>query len=157
MLIAFTVGIGFVAGLRTMTAPAVVVWAARLGWLKLVGTPFAFLAHPASLIIFSLLAVGELAADKLPSAPSRKSPGPFAARIWFGSLCGGALWMGAGAAGFVGLGLGAVGAVLGTVIGHALRTGIVRALDLPDLPVALLEDAIALGGGFWLASRAKQL
>ena len=34
--------IGVVAGLRSMTPPAAVSWAARLGWLHLEGTPLAF-------------------------------------------------------------------------------------------------------------------
>ena len=38
--------IGVVAGLRAMTAPAAVSWAARLGWLNLQGTPLAFWAPP---------------------------------------------------------------------------------------------------------------
>ena len=35
--------IGVVAGLRALTAPAAVSWAAHLGWLKLEGTWLAFL------------------------------------------------------------------------------------------------------------------
>ena len=35
--------IGIVAGLRAMTAPAAVSWAARLGWLDLSGSWLAFL------------------------------------------------------------------------------------------------------------------
>ena len=30
-------GIGVVAGLRSMTAPAIVAWAAHLGWISLSG------------------------------------------------------------------------------------------------------------------------
>ena len=37
--------IGIVAGLRAMTAPAAVSWAAPLGWLPLQGTSLAFLGH----------------------------------------------------------------------------------------------------------------
>ena len=39
--------IGVVAGLRAMTAPAAVAWAAHLGWLPVAGTPVAFMAHVA--------------------------------------------------------------------------------------------------------------
>jgi hypothetical protein len=35
--------IGFIAGLRSLTAPAVVSWAARLGWIHLGNSPLAFL------------------------------------------------------------------------------------------------------------------
>ena len=37
--------IGVIAGLRTMTAPAAVSWAARLGWLELGQTNLAFLGY----------------------------------------------------------------------------------------------------------------
>src|SRR5580704_8228941 len=35
----FALGIGFAAGLRALTPPAVVAWAAHLGWLNLNNTP----------------------------------------------------------------------------------------------------------------------
>lgn len=37
--------IGFIAGLRAMTAPAMVSWAAHFGWLDLSGTSLAFLGN----------------------------------------------------------------------------------------------------------------
>ena len=45
MLLSLTLAllIGIVAGLRAMTAPAAVSWAAHLGWLELSGTWLAFL------------------------------------------------------------------------------------------------------------------
>ena len=45
--------IGLVAGLRAMTAPAAVSWAARLGWLNLQGTPLAFLGAAVTPWIFT--------------------------------------------------------------------------------------------------------
>src|SRR5260370_8374971 len=80
--------IGVIAGLRSMTAPAVVSWAAHLGWLHLENTPLAFLGSRYVPCILSVLAIGELIADKLPKTPSRKTPGPFAARILTGALSG---------------------------------------------------------------------
>src|SRR5579862_860527 len=83
--------IGVVAGLRSLTAPAVVSWAARLGWLHLENTWLAFLGYTASPYILSVLAIGELIADKLPRTPSRKAPPGFTARLVTGALCGAAL------------------------------------------------------------------
>jgi hypothetical protein len=40
--------IGIIAGIRTMTAPAAVSWAAHLGWLPLQNTPLAFLSFVVS-------------------------------------------------------------------------------------------------------------
>ena len=55
LLLAFL--LGCVDGLRSMTAPAVVCWAAHFGWLHFAGTKFAFIDHPSTLIVFTLLAI----------------------------------------------------------------------------------------------------
>src|SRR5437660_9184021 len=83
--------IGVIAGLRSLTAPAAVSWAARLGWLHLENTWLAFLGAAATPYILTLLALGELVNDKLPKTPSRKAPAPFIARIVVGAICGAAL------------------------------------------------------------------
>ena len=83
--------IGVVAGLRSITAPAAVSWAARLGWLHLENTWLAFLGFAATPYVVSVLAIGELINDKLPKTPSRKAPVPFIARLVTGGLCGAAL------------------------------------------------------------------
>ena len=78
-------GIGFVAGLRSLTAPAAVSWAAHLGWLDLQGSPLAFMGSMAAVAIFSILALAELVADKLPTTPNRTTPGPvgYSWRGWY--------------------------------------------------------------------------
>src|ERR1700685_4762014 len=83
--------IGVIAGLRSMTAPAVVSWGARLGWLHLENTWLAFLGAPITPYVLSVLAIGELIADKLPKTPSRKAPPGFIARIVTGGLSGAAI------------------------------------------------------------------
>ena len=88
MILVYAFLIGCICGLRSMTAPAVVAWGAYLGWLHLQGSLLAFFANKISLVIFSLLAVGELIADKLPFIPGRTQPGPLVVRIVFGALCG---------------------------------------------------------------------
>src|ERR1700744_4891119 len=40
---AFALGIGFASGLRALTPPAIVAWAAHLGWMNLNDSPFAFI------------------------------------------------------------------------------------------------------------------
>ena len=64
--------LGMVAGLRSMTAPAAVSWAAYLGWIKLEGTWFAFFGFRFTPYILTFMAVGELIGDKLSFTPSRK-------------------------------------------------------------------------------------
>src|SRR5439155_14447626 len=64
------------------------------------------------------------------------------------ALCAGAQQSPAG-----GALLGGLGAVAGTLGGYELRTRLVRALQVPDFVIALLEDAVAICGGFFLVSR----
>ena len=80
--------IGVVAGLRSLTAPAVVAWAAHLGWINLHGSPLAFMGSPWAVGVFTVLALGELVADLLPSTPARTAPVGLSARIVTGALAG---------------------------------------------------------------------
>jgi len=146
--------IGVVAGLRSLTAPAVVSWGARLGWLHLENTGLAFLGAPITPYILSALAIGELISDKLPKTPSRKAPGPFIVRIVIGALCGAALCA-ASASLIGGLLAGVLGAVAGTLGGYEFRARLVRAIGGKDLPIALLEDAIAVGGAVLIVSQVS--
>ena len=68
--------IGVIAGLRSLTAPALVSWAAHLGWLDLSGSWMSFLGSWTAIIILSSLALAELVADKLPKTPKRTNPAP---------------------------------------------------------------------------------
>ena len=139
--------IGVIAGLRSMTAPAAVAWMAHAGLVDLANPWAAFLAWAPARWILTLLALGELVADKLPSTPSRKAGPPFAARIVAGGLSGAAI----GGAGVVGLVAGAVGAIVGTLGGYAFRARLAAAIGR-DLPAALVEDAIAVGGAFAISA-----
>jgi len=152
MLYALAFLIGIAAGLRALTPAAFVCWAARLGWLKLQGTPLAFLGYAVTPWIFTIAAIGELINDKLPKTPSRKEPMPFIARIVSGAMCGGAI--GANSDALIGgLITGAVGAVAGTLGGYEFRARLVKATGGKDLPIALLEDAVAVGSALLIVSR----
>ena len=144
--------IGVVAGLRSLTAPAAVSWAARLGWLHLENTWLAFLGFAATPYIFTVLALGELIADKLPKTPSRKALVGFSARILVGAMCGAAF--GAPSDALIGgLLAGVLGAVAGTLGGYEFRVRLVKATGGKDLPISLLEDAIAIGGAIFVVCR----
>ena len=145
--------IGIIAGLRSMTAPAAVSWAARLGWLKLAPTSLAFLGAPITPWILTVFALGELVADKLPSTPSRTEPVGFGARILSGGLSGAAIGAGSGSLA-TGLIAGVIGAVIGTLGGRAAR-GQLAASFGKDRPAALLEDAVAIGGAFLIMAALR--
>ena len=151
LLLAFF--IGFFGGLRSLTAPAVTAWAAYLGWLKL-DEPFSLIGSGLSVAIFSVLAIGELVADKLPQTPNRTAPPGLIARIVAGGLTG-ACVAAAGALGiFLGALLGATGGIIGCFAGYYARTWAAKALATRDLNVALIEDLVALAGSVWVVSRS---
>src|SRR5882757_8511647 len=111
MVCAFLLGV--IAGLRSLTAPAAVSWAVRLGPFHPHASWLAFLGYAATPWIATALAIGELITDQLPNTPSRKSPPGFIARILMGALCGAVV----GSIGDIlafGIVAGIVGAIAGT-------------------------------------------
>jgi uncharacterized membrane protein len=142
--------IGIIAGLRAMTAPAAVSWAARLGWLNLAPTGLAFLGYAFAPWIFTALALGELVTDQLPATPSRTVPLQFGTRILSGGLSGGAIGAAHGQL-MAGVAGGVVGAVIGTLGGRTGRARLAASFG-QDRPAALIEDAVAIGGAFLLMS-----
>lgn len=135
--------IGIVGGLRAMTAPAAVSWAAYLGWLKLQDSWLAFMGYTWTPWLLTLFAIGELIVDQLPSTPSRTLPAPFITRVVVGALTGGAIGTAAGAP-LIGFVLGPIGAVIGTLGGRAAR-GALAAKFGRDRPAAIIEDIVAIG------------
>ena len=146
-------GIGLVAGLRSLTAPAVVAWAANVGWINLHNSPLAFMGSKWTAVIFTVLAVVELVADQLPSTPARTGAMGLSARIVTGALTGACLAAAGNAAVWMGGIAGIVGAIFGAFGGYHARVGLVRSLRVPDFVIAITEDAIAIGLGLLLTSR----
>jgi uncharacterized membrane protein len=151
LFLAFLIGV--IAGLRSLTAPAVVAWAAHRHWLNLHNTFLSFMGMTAAVVVFSLAAAAELFADQLPSTPSRLKPPGLIARIVFGGLSGACLALAGGQSISVGAVLGALGGVAGAFAGYEVRVRLVTALKVPDLVIALLEDAMAIAGGLFIVSR----
>ena len=143
--------IGAVAGLRALVAPAVMAWAATLHWINLDGTWVHWLSRPMVVAVLTVLAVGELVMDLLPGTPQRTVAAQFIARIVLGAFAGAVLgtawnytWSSLGAA--------MIGAVGGAVVGLALRQRLAAANDGHDMPIALLEDSVAVLGGLAIAA-----
>lgn len=149
----FAFGIGFAAGLRSLTPPAVVAWAAYLGWLNLSNSPLAFMGSIIAVIIFSLLASFELFADLQPSTPKRTAPMPLIARIVMGGLCGACVCAAGNQSLIIGAIVGAVGGLIGAFAGYEIRKRLVSALNIKDVFIALLEDLVTIGLACLLVSR----
>jgi len=128
--------LGAVAGLRTMTAPAV---------LLLVRRP----SRAAN--VLAVMALAEYAGDLYPKAPARTAPGPLFARIVSGGFCGWFASRTTPARGVAGAALGALGAVAGAYAGLSLRE---RAMErIGPVPAAIAEDVVALASAVLLARR----
>lgn len=148
LLVALAIGV--IAGLRALTAPAVVTWGAMLGWIDVDGRWSEWMAHPITVTVLTILLLVELVTDQLPQTPSRKTAPQFIARIIMGAFAGAVI----GSAflhTFSALGAGMVGAVLGTMAGAAARQRFADARGGQDRPGAIAEDVVAVGGGFLVA------
>ena len=143
---------GLFGGLRSLTAPAATAWAARLGWLK-IERPLSLIGSVPSVLILTLAAAVELVVDKLPATPSRTAPPGLIARILMVGLTGACVASAGGSEAIPGALLGAAGGVVGCFGGYQARVRLVRALNKPDIYVALVEDIVAIAGSIWVVSR----
>lgn len=144
-------GIGVIAGMRALTAPAVIAWAALLRWVNFDGTWVQWLAHPVTVAVLTVAALGELVVDLRPGIGNRTDPLQFLARIVAGAFAAAALGT-AWNFTWTALGAGMIGAVAGAVGGLAVRRRFTAANHGRDLPVALLEDVTAVLGGLAVAA-----
>jgi len=151
---ALAVGIGAVAGLRTLAAPAVLAWAAKRRWIRLGNSPFATIISAQASTRLTDLAVSELIADKLPFTPSRLKAGPLASRVVSGAVCGATIYGVVERPLVEGAVLGGVGAIAGALAGYHMRKR--PRHDMPDLGVAVLEDVLAIGGAVLITALAAR-
>jgi uncharacterized membrane protein len=142
---ALAIGMGAVAGLRALTAPTVLAWAAERKLIRLGSSPFATIISAKVARRMTDFAVSELIADKLPFTPSRLTAAPLASRIVSGAICGATIYGVVKQPLTEGAVLGGLGAIAGAFAGYHMRKRLSR--DRPDLGVAVLEDAFAIGGG----------
>jgi uncharacterized membrane protein len=144
--------LGVIAGLRSLTAPALVSWAAHLGWLDLSGSRLSFLGSRTATIILSLLALAELVADKLPKTPKRTNLVPLVFRAITGGFSSMAICASAHQSPIIGTFVGVLGSIAGAFAGYEIRHRLVEAFGLPDFGVAVAEDLVAVGGAFLIVS-----
>jgi uncharacterized membrane protein len=150
IVILLALAIGVIAGLRALTAPAVVAWGAFLGWINVDGLWSEWVAHPITVTVLTIFLLIELVTDQLPKTPSRKTAPQFVTRLIMGAFAGAVIGSVSHHT-FIALGAGIIGAVLGTMGGAAVRERLYNANNERDRPGAFLEDVVAVGGGFLIA------
>jgi uncharacterized membrane protein len=153
LVYALAAGIGFAAGLRSMTAPAATALAAHLGWLKLQGSPLEFMSSSVTVGILTLFALGELVADKLPQTPNRTSLPGLVTRIATGAVSGACICIASDQPLAAGAVLGGLTGIAGAFAGHEARKRTVAALGTKDTYIAAAEDVIAISLALLLVSR----
>lgn len=149
--------LGGLTGLRTFTPLTVLAWTLHLRFMDIPGSPLHFLHTWPAVIILTILALAELVIDKLPSTPSRLKPPGMIGRVIFGFLCGTVSAQAWGASLATCAAIGLVCAIFGALVGYEVRRGWVRSFHWHDVPVALIEDVVAIGGSILIVSRAVLL
>ena len=136
--------LGLTTGLRSMTPMAVLCWFAWCGYLPTDGTWAQWTIRLPVAIVFTILALAEIVADKLPRTPDRTAPGPLLVRLVLGGLVGSIAATAMDGAGVEGVLLGVVGALLGAFAGFMIRRELVEQIGFTDWHVAVVEDVIAI-------------
>jgi uncharacterized membrane protein len=136
--------LGVTTGLRSMTPMALVCWYAYLGYLPVDGTWASWTAHLWVAITLSVLAVGELIADKLPRMSNRTAIGPLLWRLIMSGMAGSIAAGAMNGSGFEGVLLAVLGALLGAFGGFMVRRDLVEKLACKDWHVAVSEDLITI-------------
>ncbi len=150
--------LGVVAGMRAMSAPAILSQVARKrkGQLAVGGSKLGFLNSTGAVSITALLALGELIADKIPSVPARTDLGPLAARAISGALCGVVLCAAKKRSVWLGALYGGMGAVGAAFAAYHLRRSVKESFNLPDAVLAVAEDVLVASGGFLIAKQLRE-
>ena len=143
--------LGVTTGLRSMTPMMLACWFAYTGYLPVEDTWAEWTSHLWVAIVFTVLAVAELVADKTPRIPDRTSLGPLLWRLVLGGMVGSIAAIALTGAAIEGVMLGLIGAILGTFGGFMVRRELVQRIGFKDWQVALAEDFIAIAAaGFAL-------
>lgn len=146
-----TLGLGTLAGFRSMTAPALL--SANLVKFHpqgLANSPLRYLQKPLVATGLRLLAGGELVGDKLPQAPNRTAPPVLLGRLLSGALVGAALYRANHGKTLNGALLGSAMAGVATFGSFWLRQQATLKSGLPGAVVGGLEDLLVLGSGLAL-------
>ncbi|MCC9165487.1 DUF4126 family protein [Pontibacter harenae] len=141
-------GLGAVAGMRSLTAPAILshqLSLAPAGGLQ--NSPLKYLQKGPVATGLKLLAASEMAGDKLPDVPDRITLAPILFRTAAGSAVGAAVFIANQDRAVTGAVLGGLAAIAATYGSFYLRRFLNRNVKLPNVLSGAVEDAITIGSG----------
>lgn len=132
--------LGLLSGLRSITTLA--FFSDYISKRKSRATlPLSLLTLPQTALVLKLMAAGEITADKTPFIPARTQLIPLVGRAVCGGLIGAALSEDDPLEGGT---VGVVGAIIGTYIAYYTRRNLGQNYHIPDVLLAVAEDAIVL-------------
>jgi uncharacterized membrane protein len=147
-------GLGAVAGMRSLSAPAIL--SNELSSTPtdvLQGSPLRHLQSSAVSTGLNLLAASEMVADKVPGVPDRTDLASLLMRTASGALVGAAVFTAGQDSPIKGAILGGLAALAATYGFFYLRTSLGKNTEVSDVALGLVEDAIMLGSGLAIAKR----
>jgi uncharacterized membrane protein len=154
-------GLAAITGERHLSGLALVSYAASRGRLQnLESTRLSWLRSRKVSNILIVAALGELVvdklvADKLTFVPDRNTWPLITQRAGVGALVGSALGLSTRRSVATFATLGALTGAISSWSAYHLRTSATRELGIPDLIVALIEDALVVGGGLALIGQRE--
>lgn len=150
------IGMGAVAGMRSMTAPAVMsCYAERYQDPPLNDSVLEPLATSNAPKILGLAAAGEMVVDKLPFTPPRTMLPSVIFRALSGAVVGWACTETEDGYESLGMAAGALAAVAATYGMYHLRKDAGEATGLPDVALGMMEDVIAVCTGIAVMRLAR--
>ncbi|WP_345951856.1 DUF4126 family protein [Mucilaginibacter sp. PAMB04274] len=149
------VGLGTIAGFRSMSAPALTSHILSHHQSKaLANSSLSLMQSNKVATAFKLLAVTEFIGDKLPNAPDRIKLPVISARFLAGALAGASVYKARGGQAYVGALLGGSAAILSTFGSFYLRKATVKGTKIMDPIIGGIEDALVIGASAGLAKAA---
>jgi uncharacterized membrane protein len=136
--------LGFITGMRTMTPMAVLCWFAWLGYLPVSDSWAWWCAKLPAVIVFTVLAILEYAADKLSLSPRPTRPAVLIIRFFLSGLVGAIVASGLNAPGIEGVILCVLGALIGAFSAYQLRHQLTHRLGCETWHVTMVEDIFAV-------------
>ena len=141
------IGIGVIAGIRSMAAPAIISdYFEKHQSKRLRKSRFNFMQSHDAAKILKVLALGEAFGDKLPFIPARIKLSPLLGRGLSGALSGATLAQSKKQSIIKGGALGLTAALASTYVFYFLRKKLAKNFAVPDFVWGLAEDGLVLNG-----------
>jgi uncharacterized membrane protein len=146
-----TAGLCALAGMRTMSGPALVSLDREL--VKRSSVASRFFNSGNVMLAMQALAVGEMVADKLPFMPKRTWLPSLITRASAGAIIGASIYSAEDEPTLNGAIIGGASAIAATYVSYNIRRTLTNTFHVPDFLVALLEDSIIISRGVKLLER----